>query len=60
MRKTVFFLIIVFFVSCGPKLEEKESLETYPGDKPKRVQYYTPGAENSYMAKIFFYAERSE
>lgn len=60
MRKIVFFLIIVFLASCAPKLEEKV-IETYPGGKPKRVQYYTPGPENSYMAKeVFFYENGQE
>lgn len=55
MKQTFFLLsFVLLFASCGPKLQEK-IVETYPDGKPKRVQYYTPGTENSYMAREIFY-----
>jgi antitoxin component YwqK of YwqJK toxin-antitoxin module len=55
MRKIFFILSIVFLASCGPRLQEK-TIETYPDGKPKRVQYFTPESEGSYLAKeIYFY-----
>jgi antitoxin component YwqK of YwqJK toxin-antitoxin module len=54
MRKILFFLIIVTLSSCGQKLQERIT-ESYEDGKPKRVQYFTPGQENSYMAREIFY-----
>ncbi len=44
---------------CAEKLQERIT-ETYPDGKPKRAQYYTPGAENSYMAREIFYYQNGQ
>ncbi|HNQ83033.1 MAG TPA: hypothetical protein PKM34_05270 [Bacteroidales bacterium] len=59
MKKLVFFLVIVVLASCGKKYEEKV-IETYPGEKPKRVQYYTTDTDNKYKAKEVFYYENGQ
>jgi len=59
MKKILLFIIIAFLASCGQKLQERIT-ESFPDGSPKRVQYYTPGAENSYMAKEIFYYQNGQ
>jgi antitoxin component YwqK of YwqJK toxin-antitoxin module len=59
MRRMIFLLIIVVMSACGPKLQERV-IEKYPDGKPKRVQYYTPETENSYLAREVFYYENGQ
>ncbi len=49
-------LSLIFLVSCGPDLQER-IIENYPDGQKKRVQFYTPDAENSYMAREVIYYE---
>jgi len=56
MRKLVYLFVIIFLAACGQKLQERV-VESYPDGTPKRVQYYTPELENSYLAKEVFYYE---
>jgi len=56
MRKILFFIVLVFLISCGPKLEEKV-IQKFPDGKPERVQYFTSADQDGYLAKeVFYYA----
>jgi uncharacterized protein len=59
MRNTALFLVILFLASCGTKLTEK-IIESYPDGKPKRVQYFTPGGAESYLAKEIYYYQNGQ
>lgn len=52
-------MIILLLVSCGDNLLERV-VESYPDGKPKRVQYYTKGPEESYMAREVFYYQNGQ
>ncbi len=56
MKRILYGLFIFVLVSCGPDLQER-LIESYPEGQKKRVQYYTPDTENSYMAREVFYYE---
>lgn len=59
MRNLYLLFVVVFLASCGQKLVEKV-VDTYPDGKPKRVQYYTPGPDSSYMAREVFYYQNGQ
>lgn len=52
-------LSIIILGSCGPKLQERVT-ESYSDGTPKRVQFYTPDTENSYLAKEIFYYQNGQ